>query len=361
MVRKKDAKDASAAIEEFSKSIETQHVSVAEARKLERQLRDALDRAKSLEARYEAQERELEQANQRVATLTGMSKPERVRKWSAPKRVKHGQAAVVYLLSDLHAAETVRSETVNGLNEYSLEIAEKSLKQVFERNLLLTEDARNLANVRTAILWLGGDLITGHIHEELIESNSLAPQAEARWVKARAKAGIQMLLDSGDFDELIVMTSNGNHGRSTVKMRHATAADHSFEYDMYLSLRDSLEHPKLKWQVSEAYHNWLNVLGWDCRFHHGDQIRYQGGVGGLAIPANKKVAAWNKARRAHYDFFGHWHQFGWPNLHWLSNGSVIGYNAYAVSLGCDYQPPLQTFAVIDREHGMTRALPVFCR
>jgi hypothetical protein len=349
-------------VEAFAKSMEVQGVSVAEVRKLERQLQQAIEKSKSLEAKYAAQERDLLAAQQRIESLTGMDDKAKVRKWSAPKRVKHGAAASILLLSDLHAAEIVDPRTVNGLNEYHEEIADRSLRQVFERWLLLTEDARNLANVKTGVLWLGGDLITGHIHEELLENTWASPLAEARWVKQRLRSGIQMVLENGGFDELIVLTSYGNHGRDTHKMRSATAADHSYEQDMYLSLRDSLDHPKLKWQIGESYHNWLNVLGYDCRFHHGDKIRYQGGVGGLTIPYSKKIAQWNKAKRAHYDFSGHFHTFGWyAPARFVSNGSVIGYNAYALGCGCDYEPPVQTCAVIDRDRGMTRVMPVFCR
>lgn len=358
----KDQKSSKKSQEFLAKLCEVQKISPREMLAMERKLAAAEARLRSAEAKYDETKQQLEAAEQRCDLLLGMDDAGRVRKWSRPRRVKHGSAAAVMLLSDLHVEETVEPETVNWMNQYDLELAEESIQNTFRRGLLLTEDARHLANIKTLVLWLGGDIISGYIHDELVENNSLSPLAACRWAEQRLEAGIRMLANDGGFDDIVIVTSYGNHGRTTHRMRFATAAANSYEQNMYLHLRQRTSDLKnVGWQVGEGYHNWLDVLGWRCRFHHGDAIRFQGGVGGLAIPANKKISGWNKGRKADYDFFGHWHQFGWPHLHWVSNGSMIGYNAYAVQLGCEWQPPYQSFCVIDKDHGMTRALPIFCR
>lgn len=294
--------------------------------------------------------------------MLGLKKSANLRAWNQPKRVKSGQACAVYLLSDIHCEELVEPGDVNGLNEHNLQISDRSLRQTFERKLLLTEDARNMVNIRQAVLWLGGDMISGHIHDELKERNLLTPLAACRWVKERILSGLKLLYDHGDFDALTIVTSYGNHGRDTLKNRSAGESAHSYEHDMYLELRDATSGwKKLKWQVGESYLTYLSVYDRTCRFHHGHKVKYGGGVGGLTVPLYKAVYAWNQKVRADVNFCGHFHTFGFPRLDVVTNGSVIGYGPFSVDIKADYQPPLQTFAVIDRDRGLTRVLPVFCR
>jgi hypothetical protein len=40
-------------------------------------------------------------------------------------------------------------------------------------------------------------------------------------------------------------------------------------------------------------------------------------------------------------------------------GGLVGYDAYAVSIGAEYQPPTQTFIVVDKNHGKVMSLPIF--
>lgn len=327
---------------------------------LERKLRRAVEANRDLQARHNAALKQLEQLDERLEFVLGLRDTGRLRAWRPPKRVKHGSATAILLLSDWHAEELVVPEEINGLNEYNLEIADRTARNVFNRALLLLEDARNLANVRSMVVWLGGDFISGHIHPELAERNQLAPLPACRWVKQRIEAGLRLLLDHGDLDELLVATSYGNHGRDTPKPRSGGAADRSYEQDLYLTLREGMDHKLLRWQIGVGYHNLVDIQGSLCRFHHGDKIRYAGGVGGISIPINKAIEKWDTGIEADYDFIGHWHQFLWGG-HWVTNGCAIGWSAHSIDLKASFQPPYQGFCVIDRDRGLTRVLPVFCR
>jgi hypothetical protein len=72
----------------------------------------------------------------------------------------------------------------------------------------------------------------------------------------------------------------------------------------------------------------------------------------------KAIAAWNKGIRADLDVFGHWHQ-SQQNPKWICNGSLIGYNAYSVAIKAPYEPPSQTFFLMDKERGRTITAPIF--
>ena len=94
------------------------------------------------------------------------------------------------------------------------------------------------------------------------------------------------------------------------------------------------------------------------RFHHGHGMKYGGGVGGIYIPINKAIAQWNKALRADLDVFGHWHQFR-DGGNFICNGSIIGYNAYALRIKADYEEPKQAFFLMDKNRGKTIVAPIF--
>jgi hypothetical protein len=97
------------------------------------------------------------------------------------------------------------------------------------------------------------------------------------------------------------------------------------------------------------------------RFHHGDTVRYAGGVGGVHTPLRRKIAAWNRSpnKPADLDVLGHFHQFS-DDWNYVVCGCLVGPNAYAVSRGFEVQPPSQTFIIVDHEHGKILALPIFC-
>lgn len=268
----------------------------------------------------------------------------------------HNEATAVAIASDWHVEETVRPESVNGLNEFNLQIAEQRVGKFFDGILKLTEIERHGVDVRNLVLILGGDLMTGYIHEELQESNSLSPVQTIIWLRDRIIAGIERLRKEGNFGRIIVPCCYGNHGRTTRKPRHATGAANSYEWLLYQVL--AKDCPDVEWHVAESYHTYLPVYGKMLRIHHGDAIRYEGGIGGLTIPLEKAIAAWNKAKVADIDLFGHWHAQQ-QNPKWCSNGSLIGYNAFSVAIKAPYEPPQQTYFLLDEKRGRTGTWPIF--
>jgi hypothetical protein len=77
---------------------------------------------------------------------------------------------------------------------------------------------------------------------------------------------------------------------------------------MSTSARTS-ERARVEFRISEGYHSFLDIYGnLKIRLHHGHAINYQGGIGGIFIPAFKSISQWDKANRADLDVFGHFHQ-----------------------------------------------------
>jgi hypothetical protein len=329
-------------------------------RNLESQL-TAVRSALSLERQKRGQaEQELWHAQRSLDTVLATKDRVARRKLRPGGKVSRGQATAILCCNDWHVEGCVTRESVDGANEFNLAIADHRIRRTWQKALYLLAFARHISNIRDLVVWLGGDLINGAIHEELEESNFLGPAEAVLYVQDHVAAGLDLLLREADVDHITVVTSYGNHGRTTKKRRISTGYRHSWEWLSYSNLaRHYRQTPKITFKVEQGYHNWLDIQGHDVRFHHGDAIRYAGGVGGVTIPLRKKMAQWNKRRKADLDVLGHFHQFidGWD---FVGCGCLVGYDAYALEIGAEFQQPTQTFIVIDRAFGKVLTAPVFC-
>jgi hypothetical protein len=333
---------------------------VADASRLEADAEIARLRSEvaGLKARYKAALGQIGRERERADALVSLKGIAGRRMASKSGGRKKHAATMVLLISDVHAEETVRAETVNGLNEFNLEVCEARLAELQERFLAMLEHERGLAKIDRVVLWMGGDMITGMIHPELAEENSLHPLAAIRWVGERLRGFIDAV--AAVSAEVIIPTSCGNHGRTTEKMR-SNEADTSYEHHLWMTMQASETNKNVRWQIGEGHLNYLDLDGFTIRFSHGHSVSYQSGIGGIHVPLRKKIAAWDATRKADLTCIGHWHQFS-AGRNYVTNGSVIGYSAYGARIGADgSEPPAQAAFVID--HGrneMTKAFRIFC-
>lgn len=267
------------------------------------------------------------------------------------------EATAIWLASDWHVEEIVGPE-VNSLNRYSPEIAKARATQFFQSGLRLTQLLAQDVQIEHIILALLGDFITNDIHEaENAEKNALQPMQAIVLAQDLLVAGIEFVLQHSTCT-ITIPCHSGNHGRTTKRTRFASENGHSLEYLMYQHLAAYFRHePRVQFLIADGMHSYVKVYDTTIRFHHGHAIKYQGGVGGLFIPAYKAIAQWNKARHADLDVFGHFHQTK-DGGNFLCNGSLIGYNAFALSIKADYEPPKQTLFLIDKARGRTCTWPI---
>lgn len=269
------------------------------------------------------------------------------------------QSIAFSIASDWHFEEEVESNSVNNLNKFTVQIAKQRTKRFFEKTLYLVELMRGETQVDQLVLALLGDLISGTIHDDLIEMNQLSTTQTIMELVNIIKSGIDFLVKEGKFKNIHIPCAFGNHGRTTQKKRIATGHRNSFEVLMYQFLAMIYDkHPIVTFQIPLGYHVFVKPFNkYLIRFHHGDAIRYGGGVGGISIPVNKAIAQWNRSKKAYMDVFGHFHQTK-DGGDWLSSGSLIGYNAFALSIKADYEPPMQTFFMIEKDKGKTFVAPI---
>lgn len=265
----------------------------------------------------------------------------------------------IIVASDWHAEETVTPAQVGGLNEFNLEIADARIAQFWRASLKLVQKHLNPGiRIHEVVIALLGDFITGQIHgAENAESNALLPIDAIIWVQNRIIAGIDFWLNHSSYT-LVIPCKVGNHTRTTLRTRFGSEAGHSLESLMYVHLAGYYRNePRIKFVIDDGYHTYLNIYDQTVRLHHGHAIKYQGGIGGLFIPAYKAVGSWSKARWANLDIFGHFHQSK-DGGSFICNGSLIGYNSFALSIKADYEKPKQTLTLIDKKRGRTTVWPI---
>ena len=267
-------------------------------------------------------------------------------------------AVPVLLCSDWHCGAVVKPESVNGLNEYNVEIFHERSQALFRNALKVVNMVRSTSTVREMVVWLGGDLIDNWLHPEQIQLQELSPTQQLIECERAIAAGLSYLLDYGDFERVIIPCSHGNHGRTTQKMQADNSHATSYEWLMYQSLRRHFRNEeRLAWQIADGNVTYLTVQDQVLRFHHGDACRYQGGIGGLSIPLTKWIHRADQAIRADHTFQGHFHQLTLgPN--WSVNGSLIGATAYGLKLGFAPERPQQLMRFIDSTRGFTISAPI---
>jgi hypothetical protein len=280
-----------------------------------------------------------------------------------PQEKKSGlrEMAAIVLGSDWHVEETVEPEAVANRNEYNLEIAQRRIERFFNGIIWNVEHHRasKRVSIQDLVLWLGGDLMSGYIHEELVESNALSPTETILWLMPRLRNGISTLLSSLDLRRLEIPCSYGNHGRTGAKPRISTGAQNNYEFLLYHHLANEFRSDsRVNFEITASPHQYVQVYDFMLHFHHGGSVKYSGGIGGLGVPLLKAIPAWDLVKQAHYHHIGHFHQlsdFGRV----LVNGSLIGYGPYSQWIRASYEPPQQLMYLLDSKRGKCQTTPIW--
>ena len=262
---------------------------------------------------------------------------------ASPKR---SRSVIGLLLSDVHAGERVDPDEILGLNAFDIEICRRRLRRYFAASCEIgprwTVDCQN----EGALLVLGGDLVSGDIHEELRITNALTAHEQVRFVVEEIAAGIRHLRDT--FGRVHVVSVPGNHGRVTVKPTAKLYARASYDTLAASMIADRYAGDKrVTFQIGASRDAVVPVLGHTVFINHGDGMGTGGGqgfIGPLApiVRGTKKVEAQQAraGRRPDLILHGHYHTSANPG-NVLSNGSVPGYTEYGNGLRASLEPPMQ--------------------
>jgi len=290
-----------------------------------------------------------------------------------PRRSSRKSESIPWLFNaDWHAFEQVKSEEVNGLNEYNPTICRDSVETAARFFVKQTNACRNITTINEAGIVYLGDLLSGQLWPDQIEGNAGTPLEEALFVVDLVISQLSYILKYGNFTKLYVYTVDGNHSRITDKKRKVNRAHHSLEWLIFQFVKrffEQIGEKRIVFNIGCSIHNYIemqygvdkrhpNGLVW--RITHGDEgINYRGGVGGISIPANRQIRLWNEGRKADLTVFGHLHTAE-PNLRrYLAVASLIGMTPNGLRF--EYEPPTQAMLTVEKVKGITGYYPVFVR
>ena len=258
------------------------------------------------------------------------------------------------LLSDLHLDEVVSPAQMGGVNAYSRKIAEYRLKATVENTAVIAKDYIKGITYDGITVWLGGDIFSGNIHEELRITNEAPMLASFDFWIDPMIASLKLLAD--EFRSVHVPGCVGNHGRNTFKPVMKNRVEDNFDWLFYRVLARELSgDDRFTWQLPVTAD--VSVEHYDHRYllTHGDQFRGGSGISGIQTPLALGAFRKSKRQQAVNDPFdtmllGHFHQYMTiPGI--IVNGSLKGYDEYAAISNFGFEVPQQAFWITTPERG----------
>lgn len=252
-------------------------------------------------------------------------------RWLTKKRRKVDTGTVCTILSDTHFDEVVNPKELDGRNAYNREIAVARLERYFQKVILLAKEYITGLSYDGIVLFLGGDIFSGDIHEELTETNEDTMLGSVLFWTEQLSAGITLLAD--EFGSVHVPCVVGNHGRRTRKPRAKLRARDNFDWFLAKNLEVQFANDdRVTFVIPDSTDVMVEVNTTRYLLTHGDQASGGGGIGGIWPPLMRLVAR----KRVNNDFdclvLGHWHQLVMaPSSGFILNGSLKGWDEYAAT------------------------------
>jgi predicted phosphodiesterase len=327
-----------------------------------RRLKDTARRDRT--ARLEAERRALRAEDLRSSVFNLAETPLTPPDWK-PKRVARGgkhREALILFLSDLHMGEVISKEEMGGRNSFNKAIARRRLERLFQSVVKLGTIHWSGPPPEVIYLVLGGDLISGEIHDELAKTNDLLSIPAVKALTESLIAGIQLLLKSFACP-INVISVPGNHGRTTRKPEAKAFALNSYDTLVAWSLESwftAQSERRLTFSAPASGDALVNIMGWNVLFTHGDRIGSRGGTGFIGSAAT----AARGMKRLVYDYagegiildtiiMGHFHtpvelEEGFVN------GTLAGPSEYSRSGRMGSHPASQWLLTVHPIHGIAR-------
>lgn len=329
-------------------------------------VRSLTEKVRRLELQLKSAERESSQMDIIKGVVGALrDKVERVDppEWIIQPRKKDSAPGVPTLfLSDLHWGEVVNQSQVNGVNKYNVAIAHERMHTLVDSAVHLLKIISPSMDYPGVVVQLGGDMISGNIHDELTATNEMNSMPTVLDLYGVLVGVIGKLADI--FGGVFLPCVSGNHGRDTHKIwnkdRHAT----SFDWLLYQFLAKRFESDKrIQFFIPDGPDAYYRVYEHRYLLTHGDQFRGGDGMIGALGPiirGDHKKRSRNAQIDMDYDTLcmGHWHQY----VHLtrlIVNGSLKGYDEYAYNNNFGFEPPQQALWLTHPKYRITYRMPVY--
>lgn len=272
------------------------------------------------------------------------------------------------LLSDWHIGEKWDASTTSGLSFCSKEALEDRIVNfLFPNALRLVNTCRHDTTIEQLNLFVLGDMITGWIHDEQVRSTDLSPTEQARMARALLIAGINYMIEHGNFKQINVFCVDGNHDRMFKKKSSSNRQAESLGSLVYLDLAMHFkDHPLVNVVVPKSIDGLVSMFDerYLIRYTHGDAFAFSGGNGlsrhyTAVLKGIQGMGHGIAELQADQTLLGHFHTYT-AGQNFMVNGSVCGLTPWAYSGGFSLEKPMQSFFLIEETRGRTLCAPIHC-
>jgi hypothetical protein len=274
---------------------------------------------------------------------------------------RHSPGVPTVFASDWHWAEVIDPSQVGGVNEYDLHIAHTRARKLISSTINLLKNHIANPEYPGIVFALGGDMISGDIHEELVANNEVDIMPAVVDIFGVLIWCIETLAEH--FGRVFVPGVSGNHGRNTHKIRAKGRNFTSFDWLIMQFLeRHFLGDNRVAFYIPNASDALYRIFDHRYLLTHGDQFRGGDGLIGMLGPVirgDHRKRGRQSQINAPYDtmLMGHYHTYS-PLGRVIVNGSLCGYNEYAWTNNFGFEPPQQALWLTHPRYGRTWALPV---
>ena len=278
---------------------------------------------------------------------------------------KHAPETIVLMATDWQWGETVNLGRMDGLNSYNREIATRRAERMFTTAISLATEHWAGPPPARMLLILGGDMISGEIHDELAKTNELLAIPALKDCAGALMGGIDLLLSELDCP-IDVINLPGNHGRVTRKPESKLYAETS--YDTLLG--DILDlhyrgNPRVTFYAPQSGDALFTIDGWTFLATHGDRIGSRGGAGFVGAAATvargfKRLIGDYAARGVMLDniLCGHFHTSLRLEEGFVS-GTLVGPSEYSRDGRFRPRPASQLFLAVHPSRGVTQVREIY--
>lgn len=279
-----------------------------------------------------------------------------------PKRRGSSPGIPTLLLSDLHWGEVVDPLQIGGVNEYNLEIAKRRLKNVTLGTVNVLKNHMVSTNYEGIVVAMGGDSLSGDIHEELTITNEVPSMVALVDLLGEMVWVLETMAEN--FGKVFVPCVAGNHTRTNPgKPRAKERAHLSFDWLLYVLLEKHFKKDdRITFLIPDGPDAQFNIHAQRYLLTHGDQFSGGDGMIGPLGPItrgdHRKRTVYGQTNRP-YDtlVMGHFHTLiQMPSK--IVNGSLVGYNEYATTKNFPFEVPRQALWLTHPERGITFQVPI---
>ena len=267
-------------------------------------------------------------------------------------------------ISDWHWGEKISDTEVSFKNSFNIAIARERAELCFQRfSDVYTKHIKTTA-YDGCVLAMGGDMVSGTIHDELTETNEVEIMPAVVDCAENIISGIKILLKS--FNKVAAFGVVGNHGRTTVKSKFKKKVHTSYDWLIYaICEKYFINNQNVRFHVPESSDCIYTVCQTRYLLTHGDTLGRGGdGIIGMLGPVTRgdhRRRARQMGMNEAYDILlcGHWHQLAMLRSR-IVNGSLKGFDEFAYGLGFPPEPPMQASWLTHPDYGVTIQVPIFC-